>query len=244
MKKKCLCGICLVAALVMSLTGCGSQIPDMTEEQREAISEYAVELLLKYDTNSQSRLVDLELLEKEPEPTAKPIPTQPPVQKPSGMDPVVDTPVIELEGDGTESIVGGDMKAVLGLAETISFSFDKYHMEEKYADAVDKELVLEAVEGKQFLICDFVLVNDGAKKQSVDMLLENIQYTFLIGEKKVNAQVTMLSNDLATYMGILDADEARKVVLLAEVEEAKVVEAEHIYLRVQKSEEIATILIK
>ena len=244
MKRKHLCGICLAAALMMSLCGCGSQIPDMTEEERAAISEYAVELLLKYDSNQGSRLVDLELLEQYPEPTMKPVPTEPPVQEQPGMDEVVDTPTIELGGEATDSIVGGDIRTALGLAETISFTYDTCQLVDSYTDAVNEALVLEAAEGKKLLVCDFVLVNDGADKQSVDMLLDNIKYTFLIGEEAVNAQVTMLSNDLATYMGILDTDEARRVVLLAEHEEAKLTGAEHIYLKVQRGEEIATIQIK
>ncbi len=242
MKKKCLCGVCVAITLMLGLCGCGSQIPDMTEEQREAISEYAVELLLKYDTNQESRLVDLELLEKEPEPTMKPVATEPPVQESAGMDEVADTPVIEPEG--LDEAEGGDIKSALGLAETISITFEDYQLVESYVDILHEELILEAEEGKQLMICNFVLVNDGADKQSVDMLLENIKYTFVIDEEVVNAQVTMLSNDLATYMGILDVDEARKVVLLAEYEKETLNNAECIYLQVQRGEETATIQIK
>ncbi len=240
MKKKGLCSICMAVTLLVGLSGCGSQIPDMTEEQRRAISEYAVELLLKYDSNQQSRLVDLELIE--PEPTAKPVTTEPPVQESSGMEQIADTPVIELGGE--EAAEGGDIKSVLGLAETISFTYEDCQVVAEYADVVDKELVLEAEEGKQFLVCNFVLVNNGAQKQSVDMHLENIKYTFRIGKETVNAQVTMLSNDLVTYKGLLDTDEARRVVLLAECEETKLTDAETIYLQIQRGEEEATIQIK
>lgn len=233
--------IAIVAVLVTGLAGCGSQVPDMTEEQRTAISEYAVELLLKYDTNSESRLVDLELLEQEPEPTATPAPTEPPVQEVGDKDPVTDVPVSEPE----QSVIpGGDVKAALGLEESISFSYEDYLFASEYADKLYKELTVEAGAGKQLLVCNFVLVNDGAKKQSVDMLRDNIKYTFIIGKEAVNAQVTMLSNDLATYMGILDTDEARKVVLLAESDEENFAQAESIYLQIQRGEEIATIQIK
>lgn len=239
MRRRLYC-ICITTALVFGMSGCGSQIPDMTEEERAAISEYAVELLLKYDTNQDSRLVDLELLEEEPKPTATPtpIPTESPVQDSSDED---DVPVTESE---KVVVPGGDMNATLGLDSDIAFSYEKYQLVSEYADIVNKELVLVAEAGKQFLVCDFVLVNDGAEKQTVDMLLENIKYTFLIDEEVIGAQVTMLSNDLATYMGILDANESCKVVLLAEDKEEKLTSAEAIYLQVQRGEEIATIQIK
>ena len=239
MRRKLMC-ICVTAALVLGISGCGSQIPDMTDEERAAISEYAVELLLKYDTNQDSRLVDLELLEEEPEPTATPTPTEAPVQEPTGEE-VPDTPVVEPE-QGV--VAGGDMRVALGLDENLSFSYEGYQVVSEYTDLLNKDLVLEAEAGNALLVCDFVLVNDGAQKQTVDMLLDSIKYTFVVDEEVVNAQVTMLSNDLATYMGILDADEARKVVLLAEGEEEKIATAKNIYLQVQRGEEIATIQIK
>lgn len=57
--KKFTCVICITALLVLTLAGCGS-VPDMTEEQEEMVSEYAVSLLLKYDAANHSRLVDVD----------------------------------------------------------------------------------------------------------------------------------------------------------------------------------------
>ena len=50
-----LCGI--TAAICM--TGCGSIMPDLTEEETEIISEYASGVLLKYDRVYRSRLMDM-----------------------------------------------------------------------------------------------------------------------------------------------------------------------------------------
>lgn len=242
MRKKWLGSICVATMLTVGLSGCGSQIPDLTDEQRNAISEYAVQLLLKYDTNTDSRLVDLSLLEEEPEPTAQPEPTEEPVeQKPSGMDEVADTPVIELEG---EAAAGGDMKSALGLAENISFEYADYQIVEEYTDVTNNELVIEAASGNKLLVCNFVLVNDGAGKQTIDMLRENIRYTFKIADESIHSQVTLLSNDLTTYLGILDSDESRKVVVIAECGAEKLEADTEIYLEVQRGEDAAAIQVK
>ncbi|MDE6714798.1 MAG: hypothetical protein K2K20_13820 [Lachnospiraceae bacterium] len=45
------------AVLMMSLSGCGNAIPDMTEEQQSMVTEYAAQLLLKYDANYQSTIL-------------------------------------------------------------------------------------------------------------------------------------------------------------------------------------------
>lgn len=47
----------IIAMAVTTLAGCAS-IPDMTDEQTELVSEYATALLLKYDKENHSRLVD------------------------------------------------------------------------------------------------------------------------------------------------------------------------------------------
>ena len=56
-----LCGI--TAAICM--TGCGSIMPDLTEEETEIISEYASGVLLKYDRVYRSRLMDMSEYEEE-----------------------------------------------------------------------------------------------------------------------------------------------------------------------------------
>ena len=242
MKKIKMLSGCLMIGLILNMTGCGGQIPDMTEEEQKAISEYSVELLLKYNADDSSRLVDLELLEKEPEPTKAPQATPIPTKTPEGMDEVADTPILN-KGEA-EVADGNNMKAVFDLPESISFEYVDYQVEDKYVDLLSKDLEVKADSGNKLLICNCVLMNDGADKQSVDMLLHNIKYIMNVDGTTINCSVTMLSNDLTTYLGILDADEARKVIVVAEGKEELLTNAEKIYLEVQREDLIATIQIK
>ena len=57
--KKFVSIIFIMSLLLLTFAGCGS-IPDMTEEQEEMVSEYAVSLLLKYDAANHSRLVNVD----------------------------------------------------------------------------------------------------------------------------------------------------------------------------------------
>ena len=59
MMKKFLCVFAVLTILIFTLSGCGS-IPDMDAEQEEMVSEYAVSLLLKYDAENHSRLVNVD----------------------------------------------------------------------------------------------------------------------------------------------------------------------------------------
>ena len=48
--KRVLVGL-LIGAVCFSFAGCGSEIPEMTEEQQELVVEYAAGELLKFDKN-------------------------------------------------------------------------------------------------------------------------------------------------------------------------------------------------
>ncbi len=48
--------LCGIAAAVF-MTGCGAEVPELTEEETETISEYAAGVLLKYDRVSKGRLL-------------------------------------------------------------------------------------------------------------------------------------------------------------------------------------------
>ena len=230
---------CCIMVTGVHMMGCGAQIPDMTEEERTAISEYAVELLLKYDTNGGSRLVNVDEIEME-EPTPSPRPTKKPAEK-GGMDETEDTPVIELEGSLNGPV--GDLKTALGLEDMISIEYMGYQLHDAYKDDAG-DVVIEAAPGKKLMVCNFALINDGAQKQSVDMLRENIVYTIQIDEECVNCMVTMLGSDLTAYMGILEPDESSKVVVVAECEEMKVNQANVLNFQVKRAESVASILLK
>lgn len=92
--------VMLISALFLS--GCGSTtITNMTAEQSALIGEYAATILLKYDANYASRLVDLSTIEEIPEIEVAP-------QKPEEEKPEVEentTPVIE-KGEEEQGEIG------------------------------------------------------------------------------------------------------------------------------------------
>ena len=55
MKKKILCGSLLLMLTVL-FTGCSNAIPDMNEEERNMVINYAADIIQKYDTNHVTKL--------------------------------------------------------------------------------------------------------------------------------------------------------------------------------------------
>ena len=58
MRRRLIAGLCTIVIASVTLAGCGSSLPKLTEEENEMVSEYAASLLLKYDSENHSRLVN------------------------------------------------------------------------------------------------------------------------------------------------------------------------------------------
>lgn len=214
-KKKCGALIVIMSASLL-LTGCGNQIPDMTEEQQQEISEYAAVILLLADAHSRGRLIEVpeELLISDNTQVS-------PEQSPAGMDPVEDTPTIEV-GEETASSGAQKVEEVLGLPEGVTLTYQSYSVTDSYPEEADDSnyFALDATEGKRLLVLKFQLTNQTAETQAIDLLSANILYRITVnGNYSRTALTTMLLNDLSTYSGTLDAGAQSEVVLLLEIEQ-------------------------
>lgn len=241
MKKKWIFCIC-TCLLLFVLGGCGAKIPDMTEEERKAISEYAANLLLKYDTGRPSRLVEIVEEEPTPEPTQTPEPVV--TEKPEEPE-ATETPQQTTIPQKTEvPEVYDSIEDTLLLPEGVTLVYKKYETGNSFVDETDGYQTLIAEEGKELLIIRLALLNSGNTAQNVDMMQDNIVYRVIVDDKTINGMVTMVANDLTTYMGSLKPDESREVLLFAEVEEVLLQSCKVIRVEFGRQDMISEIMIK
>ena len=235
--KRNLKGCVLALILCMGVTGCGNAIPEMTDEQRTAISEYAIEKVLEYDTSKDSRLVDLSLY---PEPTPEPEPTEAP--EPEGMDEVADTPVVELE---QENMVTPSQ--ALSLAEGVTLEFMGYTVADIYPEqnGADSFMTVEAGSGEKLLVLQFQLLNGTGQTVALDMIGAQTSYLVTVNnEYSHNSLITLLDDDLSTFYGELNPDEGRNLILLAEFKEEEVLDVATLTLAVQCGEKASKVQLK
>ncbi len=222
MKKRRFIYICVCLSMLL-FSGCAGQIPDMTDEEREAISEYAAELLLEYDTSKPSRLVNLEELEEpeatpepentpEPEVTPEPESTPAPevTQQPETTSMPELTPIPEMVWDSVEE--------ALLLPEGVTLTFLNYDTVDAYQEETAGQQMLEAKAGNTLMIFHFSMTNNSDDVKSIDMLQDNILYKVYVGEEWSSGMITMLEQDLTTYMENLSSGESVELMLFAEVE--------------------------
>lgn len=200
------------------LTACGNNIPDMTVDELNLVGEYAANALLKYDANNRSRLVDLSLVTT-PEPT--PEPEETPEPESEGMGPVDDTPVIDNSQAGGEN-QAGSMEALMALPEGVSVTYQGMELVDSYSNnGVSDHFSLDASAGSKLLVLKFFIANGTQTEQTIDLLTENITYRVTVNHNYTrNSLVTLLLNDMGTYMGSIPAGGQNETVLLIEVDES------------------------
>ena len=218
-----------VLFLACALVGCGRQMPELTEEQNEIITEYAVDLLLKYDKNYSNRLIDLEAYRKE----------QASLQARMEAQAAEDAAKAEAEAqaakeaeDSGEAVVDNNtvVEPLISSIEEfygidgVVFQYTGYDLTYIYPESAEDESTaffsMDATPGTELLILKFLVTNISGGPKELNMLGYGMRTRINVGAGvSENALSTLLLNDLQTYNGTLGADESTELVAVIEVPE-------------------------
>lgn len=227
-----LCGI--TAAICM--TGCGSIMPDLTEEETEIISEYASGVLLKYDRVYRSRLMDMSEYEEEENKKAERERQEAAEAEESASEEESTsngTKVIDASQDEETPAPPATIEEYYGI-ENFTFQYSGYELVESYPSNTEEEIffAMDATEGMQLLVLKFTVSNAGAAEQEIDMLGYGARFKVSVnGGSSENALSTMLLNDLQTYKGVVPAGSGVELVSIVEVPQSTAIETIDFVLR-------------
>lgn len=222
-KKNMSKGLAAVMLGSVLLTGCGSVIPSMTAEEEKAVGEYAALVLLKYDANHRSRLVDLSLIEESKEEEGNGIEEPVSTPAPVAVEEVPSAPIINPAKD-TQSTVAS-ISQFFGLPDGVVVNYKDMKVCDSYPDdgQTDGFFSLDASDGKKLLVLGFEMKNNSGVEQSIDILDKNTVCKITVnGNYTRTALMTMLTNDLSTYVGNVGAGETEELVLLIEIDQETV----------------------
>lgn len=226
MKKKTI-AVCCMAAMLIGVSGCGNAIPDMSEEQGAMVAEYAAGLLLKYDKNYTSRLVEKEDIED------KDVSETEAEEELSGQETAEpeETSVSENEISDEKDGVSGVAASVnignfLELGD-VQVDYQGYEIVDSYAEGNDTDIAfaMNASQGAKLVVTKFLLTNTGTEEAVCDMLSKEVRFRIKYGSETKNALLTMLSDDFSVLNTTIPAGESITAVLIIEV---KTEEAENV----------------
>ena len=240
-KKSVVCGA-LLCAMTLTMTACGNEIPDLTEEESQRVGEYAAVTLLKYDANNRSRLVDPDIviakLEKEAAKEARRQENAQTEEQPAG------TTASEIETPAAQEDITTSLEDFFGLAEGVTLTYEDYQIADSYPEdgSTDEFFALDASAGKKLLVLRFALTNGSDQEESIDFLNTSSRYIITVNDStRGNALTTMLPNDMSTYAETLAPGETQELVLLLEVNEDVAGAIQSISLRLKNASNEYTI---
>lgn len=251
MKKHWLKVSAYIAIMMLALTGCGSSMPQLTQEEEQMVGEYAAKILLKYDANNRSRLVSREEVAIEEEKQKQREAAKQEILGTSsdaqqGMEPVEDTPVVEV-GQETGGGSYGSPETFFELPEGMVITYNGNLVSESYPQDQDADsyFALDAAEGKKLLVLQFNVANQSGADQDIDFLSHNAVIRLQInGGKSQTVLTTMLMDDLSTYIGNVSAGGSVDLVLLAEVDSSMVDNISSLSLSLKNDSKSCTIQLQ
>jgi len=230
-KRLLLVGVSLLLGL---LGGCVPTTP-LTEEEIDAVAEYAASLLLKHDEKYSTPLFYGEELSERltPTPTVQPTPvyataTPVPTKKPGGST-GNNNPAPEAKATATpvptpsmynEAETSRQLTEIIAV-EDVTVSCEGYELKKSVQSTEYFSLV--AKEGRQYVVVNFLLHNTSDKNLVFDASENGLEYSIDINTGTVSrVSLSMLENDLQ-YMEIpVPANGTAEAVLVFEIAETEI----------------------
>lgn len=200
----------------MLFGGCGL-IPEVTlsEEDSQLVAEYAAGLLLKYDekhNNGLMEITDAPIVVETPDTTSTP------ATGTSGAG-------SEIEETETRDVSGliaaPELASVIGIPD-FDVTYTGYETCDFYPEQESEDLVfsMQAQQGYDLLVLHFDLTNPTDAPLECDVVNNGSLFRALVNDgERLNAQTTILLNDLSVYSGTLEAGETVDTVVVFEIEE-------------------------
>lgn len=240
-KRNIICGA-LLCTMMLSMTACGNEIPDLTEEESQRIGEYAAVTLLKYDANNRSRLVEPEVVIAKLEKDAAKEAAR--AEREAAKSEETASGTTEVTMPTAQEDIIASMDDFFALPEGVTLTYEDYLVADSYPEdgSADEYFALDASQGKKLLVLRFDLTNETEQEQTIDLLNTNSGYIITVnGSTRANALTTMLPNDMSTYAETLNPGENQELVLLLEVNEDVANEVQNIALQLKNASNEYTI---
>ena len=244
-----------VLLMAACLTGCGTAVQDMTDEQRDAVTEYATQLIVKYcDGSGRNLLNDTKMeaeKEKEKEIRERNAKMEEAKEAYLKQEESKDKENTEQSGEtetSPEEKVQENYLADLGeFLGTPGFelTYQDYELCQSYSEGREEDdfFSVQATEGKQLLAVHFQAVNTSEESQVLDIFEKKCRFFISVnGEQMTEASATLLLDDMIMFRGEIPGGESKPLVVLFEVDQDLSIDS--LEMTVKNGEEKGKILVK
>ncbi|WP_090172563.1 hypothetical protein [Eubacterium oxidoreducens] len=246
MRKRWIC-LVVIAAVGFMLTGCGTEMISVTEEEADTIAAYSAHVISKYNKKAEDGLTtpteEEEEAQEESEETTQETSQETSQEEKETADPSTEgddssgiSTQEETQTDEDSEEIAEDssletttLENALGI-DGITFTYKGYEVKKSVEEgsyfstepsSPDKRFVQVTFNAK------------ASKKVELDTLSIGPRFRLTINDSTTTlSQATLLESDLSTYSGTIKAGKSQKVMLLFEVDKSVAKSIESMYLTV------------
>lgn len=196
-----------LAASALLLGGCGEAPYELTDQENAIIVNYAAHIAMKYDLNQKEGLQFVW-----PEPEEELLPEVSDTEE-IGAEEVDDTSSVggAVDGGTSDSMQTGLQK--LFGTDAVSVVYTGAELMGSYVES--SYYAMNADAGKQYLVLTISITNQSDTEVELDNLERMPQFRINLADgKEIPGELTVLTEDFATYQGKLAAGENVDTVLL------------------------------
>lgn len=220
----------IIVLLFGLLCGCKNSEAELSLQQEAMITEYATSLLVKYSPVADRKLLNKTELEneilKETEEQERLLKSKELAER--YMQAAEKGETVTDEQADAESAMGdtaGEIQPQQSVSEffqedMIAIDYLSYSLCDSYPEYSEEEffMAMDATPGTQLCIVSFSVKNLSGEEQTLNMLNKQGRFSLRIdGGNSIQAQSTLLTDDLSSYSGTLPANGEEKMVLVFEV---------------------------
>ncbi len=229
----------LSSCLLFSLVGCTSAIPELSEDEQAMVTQYMADMLLKYDSNYQSALLEedelaIALEEQRAKEEAARLEAE--EQQRLEQEKIEAAKPDNIEVEETPKYAAVGEMAVASDLDGVEFEYLGYELKSQYPDAEEGELVfaMTPTEGNELLVIRFYMANISGSDYEVDTIRTGTSYAVKINDGSyAPALTTLIENDLSTLGVDMPMETGMEVVLISEVPAGTQVNSIILYVHAQ-----------
>lgn len=202
-----------VAVMTLFLTGCGTQLYELTAEEEDLIIHSAAYFVAKHNIQQKDGVSGYPLPESFDE-------------EESESEPESETE-LEDKNDGSGSVGETDsakpsedmisLAQLIGHADDLKVTYEGSYVANSYMEG--SAYFVDAEEGKTFYVMKFNLTNATDQDVEVNNATKSPIVKLVSDAVTVKSEVTFLTSDFSTYQGTIKSGETVETILLFEVSE-------------------------
>ncbi len=201
------------------LTGCANQYPNLSlnEADKKLVANYASSVLMSYNAGSNMRVLsgtEYEIAQAEETARLEKEERRRQLAEEHEQKNEVSSETNTEAENGSEGGNGGevtaeipsvpsieDMGSFLSLAD-YSISYQYYEVLDSYTGSQESSaMAVDAGAGKKLLVAHFGVSNHSDQVNHLDILSQDIDFSLTAGSETIQAEFTLLLNDLSMYKG-------------------------------------------